>query len=407
MSKTRFKREIKKGHMKKKLKKHDLEFSKEISQLERDVEKARKKICRKRLLEDIPWEERSRYKALLRARRQKKKRRIAFVKSVKKTKTQQQTKAENSKDSCSLNKVQESTKNWNSSILHPEDQRSPSTIAPDFPIIRDSSEITSKSESRKKSVKSVEETVNVNQQIFKENNKNSKDDKLISLTPTSSFTQISYLPDSSEGEHIRSTTATSNIVKNEGLLQVGKTRMAITIFGDTIENVSSGKKELLRKLSSDIKFDQNSILLGRGKSQRLPLRKVELNGAVNKNSKRTVIDLTSSPILSPRKKEDLTGRSNKTQKTVSPLCSPQENKGALRLGCSYTVQEIREIMRAGGGRFGRHKVRATLDFRKLVEPARASLHKHRKLLTHNVIRSLIKNGRFIKTIDRTLLSCHA
>lgn len=54
MSKTRFKREIKKVHMEKKPKKHDLEFSKEISQLERDVEKAKKKVSRKRLLEDIP-----------------------------------------------------------------------------------------------------------------------------------------------------------------------------------------------------------------------------------------------------------------------------------------------------------------------------------------------------------------
>lgn len=306
-----------------------------------------------------------------------------------------------------MNKQQESTKNRNSSILRSRDQRSPSTIAPDFPIIRDSPERNSKSESRKKSVKSAEETVNANQQIFKENNKSSQDDKLISFTPTSSDTQISYLSDSSEVEYIRSNPVTANIVKNEGLLQDSKTRMTITILGDSTECVSSGKKELLRKLSSDIRCDQNSILLDCGKSQRLPLRKVELNGAVNKNSKRTVIDLTLSPILSPKKKEDFTERSKKTQKTVSPLCSSQENKGTLRLGCSYTVQEIRELMSAGGGKFGRHKARATLDFRKLAEPARASLHKHRKLLAHNNIRSLIKNGQFIKTINCTSLSCHA
>jgi len=53
-SKTSFNREIKKVHMEEKLKIHQQEFSKEISLLKRDVEKAKKKISRKRLLEDIP-----------------------------------------------------------------------------------------------------------------------------------------------------------------------------------------------------------------------------------------------------------------------------------------------------------------------------------------------------------------
>jgi len=360
MSKTSFKRETKKVHMEKKLKKHLPEFSKEISLLERDVEKAKKKISRKRLLEDIPWEERSRYKAQLRARRRKKKSRIALIKGITKIKTQQQSytmKAENQKDSCSLNSVQQSTKNRNSSnsrTFSPKDQRSPSIIAPDFPII-DSSELKSKSESREEFIKSGEEIDNANQQSFKGNNENSQDDKVISLTPTNCVGQISSTSDSRDKEYIRSTPVTANIVKNEKILQ--------------------------------------------------------LNGEVSENVKRTAIDLTSSPILSPKMKKDFTELSKRTQKIVSTLHSSEESKRTLslqnfqgcrrvRLGSSYTVGEIREIMRVGGGRFGRHKIRATLDFKKLAEPARSSFHKHAKILIP-IIRSLAKNGRFIKTIDRT------
>jgi len=414
-SKTSFNREIKKVHKEEKPKKHPQGFSKEISLLKRDIEKAKKKISRKRLLEDIPWEERSRYKAQLRARRRKKKSRIALTKGITKTRTLHQNctmKAENPKDSCRLNSVQQSKKNQNSSILRthsPKDQRSPSIIAPDFPIIRDSSEIESKSESRKKCIRSVKEIVNANQQSFKENNENSQDDKVISLTPPNSVARITYMSDSRENENIRSTPVKANILKNDRLHQVSNTRQAISIWGDSTDQVSSGKKGLPRILSSDIKCDQNFMSLDSGKSQRLPLKKIEINGAVNKNSKRTVIDLTSSPILSPKMKEDFAALSKRTQKTVSTLYSSEENKRNLslqnfekcrhvRLGSSYTVEEIREIMRVGGGRFGGHKVRATLDFRKLAEPARTSFHKHAHILIP-IIRSLVKNGRF--TSDRT------
>jgi len=414
MLKTSFKRVTKKVHMEKKLKKPQPEFLNEISLLERDLEKAKKKISRKRLLEDIPWEERSLYKAQLRARRRKKKSRIAHTNGITKSKTQQQSytmKGENPKDSCSLNSVKQSTKNQNSSIsrtFSPKDQRSPSIIAPDFPIIIDSSEIKSKRESRKKFIKSVQEIDNSNQQSLKGNSGNSQDENVKSLTPTNSVVQISSTSDSRKKENIRSTPVTTNIVKNERILQISNTRQAISILGDSTDLVLFGKKELLRKLSSDIKCDQNFMPLDSGKSQRLPLRKIEFNGEVNKNAKRTVIDLTSSPILSPKMKEDFTALSKRTQKTGSTFYSSEENKRTLslqnfqgcrhvRLGSSYSVGEIREIMRLGGGRFGRHKIRATLDFRKLEEPACASFHKHAKIVIP-IIRSLAKEGRFIKTI---------
>lgn len=449
----------------KNLRRQKRELSKELSKLEKEMKRMKKKDARKaekrsqsskskkeKFLDEIPWEERSQYKARRRAIRRNKKVSAVNEESQKviAVKEESQNKTELSK----LPPLLPSSKNGEA-VLEPPKKTHPKKIkltlaAPPKPIQDDATDVTDLSSTARDSVKddAIVQSIIVPPKLIQ--------DDATDVTDRSS-TKTDYVRDNA--------SVRSSLLKDEASIPA---KDDVTVAPKTLVEKKIKKLSLVkgkpismtsRKVSYDVKRvvsfpprsketssselkngllkqPSNETTTSEKMSEPTSLSSTEATIEEGNNLKLTVETFPIEPVLteplsspsikqwatSPTVSECLSpfyaalkrrARKRKRRLTPSPSCesvwsvpsvmAPERYQKFSQTRQSlppqsYTVEEIRSMMAEGGAKFGSNIKRATLDFR---QPKRAFLKDYERFLAPTLTQVLKDTGKVIDVVDLT------